>query len=165
MKISGIIKRAVKKGQIYCCTDDDETTWIGDGRAMYAVPQLPDMTATEFFNTFDIDEGKRDTISFISGKLPDNLKNEPQKKEESILKKTGIKIGVRDITLMPFETDNGKIVFADTEDIKPLDGIFTFFYGSGKIFAYRGMLLEAVIDECLIPIDDISTIKAMAERI
>lgn len=118
MKIKKAFDICKKSGSIYINQNGSEQ-WLSDGSAMYPISGLPLLTEESVCRLYDINDSRRDKISFnfIAGNPLFDVADITAEETEAVM--WNISIAFDGYVLIPVSTEEG-ILFIEREYLKPL---------------------------------------------
>lgn len=161
MKLKSIVAicKSLKTAEVYTVPNTEEQ-WIGAGKAIYQINNLPELDRESLLTIFDVPEKEKEKwfIDFWTDSNPKGMSLKDMVAEEYQVETLEVNISCMEKSLVPIKVHKG-IVFIDQKLLSPLIDIrpLTLYErktagGNVYIAAKAGMMLKAVI----IPTDIIS---------
>ncbi len=153
MKLLEVVKICKKAGKIELARNGCDR-WLGDGRAIYLVPEFLDIGRDNIFAVFDFTEKERENVSYVIRKGMDTgIDFSDYCDSESDAEPMLVRISIGGTVFVPIKTDKG-VVFVRAEYLRPFkDTTYTMSKreikdGTPYIVIKEGMIVTAVIMPC-----------------
>lgn len=151
MKLSKIAKLCVRAKRLYLYDDPERgIQWIGDGRSMYPLYMMPELTTETVLRVLDVKSKDFDKIAVSKADLPSHI-DCSDGTDDKLLPETGISIGYASEVLEPMRLSSGlrflnPFYLAPVQD-KPDLMLYERETAAGEpyIVAKTGLMVQALI--------------------
>lgn len=151
MKLSKIAKLCVRAKRLYLYDDPERgIQWIGDGRSMYPLYMMPELTTETVLRVLDVKDKDFDKIAVSKADLPSHI-DCSDGTDDKLLPEAGISIGYASEVLEPMRLSSG-LRFVNPLHLAPVeDQDQLMLYerestdGEPYIVAKTGLMVQAVI--------------------
>lgn len=151
MKLSKIARLCVRAKRLYLYDDSERgIQWIGDGRSMYPLYMMPELTTETVLRVLDVKDKDFDKIAVSKSDLPSHI-DCSDGTDDRLLPEAGISIGYASEVLEPMRLSSG-LRFLDPFYLTPVqDKPDLMLYeretaaGEPYIVAKAGLMVQALI--------------------
>lgn len=151
MKLSKIAKLCVRAKRVYLYDDPERgIQWVGDGRSMYPLYMMPELTTETVLRVLDVKDKDFDKIAVSKADLPRYI-DCSDGTDDKLLPEAGISIGYASEVLEPMRLSNGlrflnPFYLAPVQD-KPDLMLYERETAAGEpyIVAKAGLMVQALI--------------------